>query len=143
MNTLVKAIADEWTHPLDKRLLGQQHDWIVEGDKLLLHSTGTALASAWRVDGDVRRMEVGPSPRHVAPALAGAFFAYAHTLSLVIDTVEDAETDAALDALYSEHVKAFVTISYGEPMESNDGEGGLSGEAAPSVQPPSDAGSDR
>lgn len=115
MNELVRAIEDEWIHPLDKRLLWQQHDWILEGDKLLLHSTGTALASAWRVHGDIRRMEVGPSPRHVAAALAGAFMAYAHTMSLVINPDEDAQTDEALNALYSEHLNAFVTVSNAEP----------------------------
>lgn len=145
MNQLVRAVEDEWTHPLDKRLLGQQHDWILEGDKLLLHSTGTALASAWRVAGDIRRMEVGPSPRHVAPALAGAFFAYAHTMSLVINPNEGAETNAALNALYSEHVNAFVTVSYAEPMEndveSSADEQSLTNEAALPDERPSNAGS--
>ena len=102
---LTKDVEDEWPVGIDRELLWQVFDITHYVNNLLLHHTafGLDMAAALSEPG-IARWDVGSSKTHVHAALLGAFFSYAHTVSLVVD-------GAALDelrTLYAQHLRPFT-----------------------------------
>jgi hypothetical protein len=80
-------------------------------NNLLLHHSAFGLGLAAEDDPKTgtTRFDVGPSLAHFHGALFVAFFSYPNTTSLVL-TGEDAD---AVEELFAEHIKAFLTVRDG------------------------------
>jgi Family of unknown function (DUF5677) len=104
---LLKDVESDWPDGnTDRRMLWQVFDVVHRFNNLVLHHSffGLGLTAETKETGVA--WDVGPSPKHIHGALQGAWFSYAHTLSLVL-------TGDALDALtqlYNEHLDAFTTV---------------------------------
>lgn len=102
---LLNDVRDEWTTPLDKRILAQVNDIMNRFDNILLHHGSHSLALMMRQSnpGSIT-FDVGPADMHIVGGLLGAFFTYANTASLVYAGEEQDE----LNQVYGEHLVAFV-----------------------------------
>jgi hypothetical protein len=108
---LVKEVEADWPdEQTDRRMLWQVFDIVHRFNNLVLHHSffGLGLTAETKEDGIL--WDVGPSPKHIHAALQGAWFSYAHMVSLVL-------TGDALDGLtrlYNEHLPAFTKITVRE-----------------------------
>jgi hypothetical protein len=119
---LIKEVETDWSDENSgSRMLWQVFDLVHRFNNLVLHHSffGLGLTAEAKEDGVL--WDVGPSPKHIHAALQGAWFSYAHIVSLVV-------TGGALDELtrlYSEHLPAFTKARverndvYGKTLESS------------------------
>lgn len=114
---LVRSIEDQWDEQ-GRKELWTYHDVAHRDNNLVLHSGASALerAAAARTQESIT-FDVGPSDRHVAPALLGAFWPYVQILSLVLDTF-DMPGRGGLTELAGELLPTFLKSAKGAIEEN-------------------------
>jgi hypothetical protein len=104
IDELVRAMEKEWDDPVSRRLLWQFYEFDHRVNNQFLHHSAPGLHAGLEVRPGSRTFKSGPSWVHVKEALGSAFFAFAHTSSLVVS----GETARRLNELYLKHIQAFV-----------------------------------
>ena len=104
---LLRDVRDEWSDPIDQRILAQVNDIVNRFNNILLHHGGRALSVIGQRDPESGKVtfNVGPSDTHIWGGLFGAYFTYANTASLVYSD----DLAVQLAELYSRHIRAFTT----------------------------------